>query len=178
MLRAAACAEEKRALPTPREVGVLRQHKTRLAPISLVFGQDPVHLRAPKTDLARISHAHAANLGPAQRTLPQTTGRHRAAATAGVAPKLSAMLAARAKTSGCARSTRRRLHNAGNGRRLERIDPPGHKLSAFGRNDVGENMHPNEDDMFRSKDPLRSPCLLPLPSLLHVLDFELGSTCM
>jgi len=158
MLRAAACAEEKRALPTLREAGVRSHHKTRLAPISFLFGQDPVHLRAPKTDPALIIHAHAADLVPAQPTRPQTMDAiNRAAAAAGVAPKLAAMRAASAKTSACAGSTRQRLHHASNGRRLERIEPPGHKLSAFGRSDVGENMHPNEDDLFRSKDPLRSP---------------------
>ncbi len=169
MPRVAACAEEKRAPPTPREAGVRSHHLTLLAPISFLSGQDPVHLRAQKTDLAFIIHAHAADLVPAQPTRPQTMDAiNRAAAAAFVAPKLEAMLAASAQMSACTGTTRQRLRNASNGRRLERIEPPGHKLSAFGRNDVGENMHPNEDDMFRSKDPLRSPCLLPHPSSLPV----------
>jgi len=166
MLRVAACAEEKRALPTLREAGVRSQHKTRLAPISFLFGQDPVHLRAPKTDLALIIHAHAADLVPAQPTRPQTMDAiNRAAAAAFVAPKLVAIRAASTKTSACAGTARRRLHYARNGRRLERINPPGHKLGAFGRHDAGENMHPDENDLVRSKDPLRPAFPLPLPSV-------------
>ena len=61
MLRGAASAEEKRALPTPHEAGIQRRHETRLAPVSLLFGQEPIHLRAPKTDPALVFHAHAAN---------------------------------------------------------------------------------------------------------------------
>ncbi len=116
VLRAAACAEEKQALPTPHKAGGRSRHLTRLAPISFLLGQDPVHLRALETYPALLLHAHAADLVPAQPARPQMTDAiDRAAAAAFVAPKLVAVRAASTKTSACAGTARRRLHYARNG---------------------------------------------------------------